>query len=179
MKNGDLFQHYAVTATAWTNGSPDANLRFIGVESEGVVGEPLTEPQVANLRRIAEDCKAYFGWPTLSRGEQLLEHREMVRYGSDPTACPSGRIPWDRLLADFEEELTMAQYDKIMAHLALIEEALMGNRVVTLPDGTTQEWRNAVQMITENQAKLNEIDAKLSALPGGDDTGAHTHGHNL
>ena len=109
----------------------------------------------------------------------LFEHNEMVRYGSDPTECPSGRIPWDRLLADFEEELTMAQYDAIMAHLALIEEALMGNRVVTLPDGTTQEWRNAVQMITENQAKLNEIDAKLSALPGGDDTGAHTHGHNL
>ena len=67
MKNGDLFQHYAVSATAWTNGSPDANLRFIGVESEGVVGEPLTEPQVANLRRIAEDCKAYFGWPGLKR----------------------------------------------------------------------------------------------------------------
>ena len=67
MKNGDFFQHYAVTATAWTNGSIDSNLLFIGIESEGLAGEPLTEPQVQNLSRAAQDCKAFFGWPELKR----------------------------------------------------------------------------------------------------------------
>jgi hypothetical protein len=34
----------------------------------------------------------------------LWEHREMVRFGAAATACPSGRIPWDELIALLKEE---------------------------------------------------------------------------
>ena len=35
----------------------------------------------------------------------LFEHCQMAEYGADPTACPSGRIPW-------EEIINMATQDK-------------------------------------------------------------------
>jgi len=42
----------------------------------------------------------------------LFEHREMVRYGSAPTACPSGRIPWDRIIGGINMALvSKAEFD--------------------------------------------------------------------
>ena len=103
-KDGRFHQYYSLLDVCWTNGSLDANVRFDAVENEGVAGEPLTDAQVANLVRLTADQRDFFGWPEVARGRQLHEHREMTAYGADPTACPSGRIPWARIIAGLQQE---------------------------------------------------------------------------
>ena len=36
--------------------------------------------------------------------KNIYEHREMVAYGSAPTACPSNRYPWAQIIAELEGE---------------------------------------------------------------------------
>jgi hypothetical protein len=110
---GDCLQHYPLSASCWASGSREANTRGVAFEIEGGApgneSEPLTAAQRAALRRILEDIAAWKGetnayWrrPVSGRDKDatLYEHRECVRFGSGPTACPSDRIPWDELLAD-------------------------------------------------------------------------------
>ena len=99
-KDGKVYQFIDSTNIAWTNGSFESNRRFWGIENEGIKGEALTEPQYAALKDLV---KWLFVGPYI-RGQTLWEHREMTAYGSLPTACPSGRIPWARLIAALEEE---------------------------------------------------------------------------
>ncbi len=98
--DGRFVQFYAVTASPWANGSHEANRSFIGIEHEGGApgneSEPLTPEQVAADVRILQDLAAYKGvgvdfW---QRPTTLIEHREIYA-----TACPSGRIPWDAIIA--------------------------------------------------------------------------------
>lgn len=108
--DGGVRQHYPFRASCWTNGSRYPNTHFINFENEGgfrPVDEPLTEPQVAANLRIIRELAAWRAWPSFRRpadahdtSANLYEHRECVRWGSAPTACPSGRIPWARLLAE-------------------------------------------------------------------------------
>lgn len=106
MKNGDFIQHYPATRIVWTNGSKQANILYRGIESEGMAGEPLTDAQVANLTRCAQDMAEFFNWPAIERKAQLWEHNEMKPLGSLPTACPSGRIPWDKVLGGLDMPLS-------------------------------------------------------------------------
>ncbi len=117
MKNGDFLQHYPVDVIVWTNGSYDANRLFRGVESEGVAGEWLTAAQVANLVRFARELGERNRWPAYQRGEQLWEHREMTRFGAAPTACPSGRIPWEQITAALAEEGDMPSMEQLREEL--------------------------------------------------------------
>jgi hypothetical protein len=109
--DGACIQHYAITASCWTSGSRAANTRGVAFETEGGVSgresEPLTEGQTSALARILADIAAWKGvsnayWhrPTglQDLDATLYEHRECVRCGAAPTACPSGRIPWPDLL---------------------------------------------------------------------------------
>lgn len=97
-KGGQVYQHYPLTAATWHCGSPHWNQRLVGIEHEGgPVGnesEPLTtaqrEASVRLVRWIAREC----GWSRLERRVNLWEHNE-VSPADRPTACPSGRIPWD------------------------------------------------------------------------------------
>ena len=59
----------------------------------------LTPQQVEALARVIAWCADVYGWKTIERQVTLWEHREMTRFGSPATACPSGRIPWDTVLA--------------------------------------------------------------------------------
>lgn len=104
--DGRFVQFYPVTASPWGNGSHEANKRFPSFEHEGgKIGnesEPLTEPQIAVDVRILQDLNAdaaYWERPIspVDRIATLYEHREMIRFGADPTACPSGRIPWTEI----------------------------------------------------------------------------------
>ncbi len=103
-QRGRLIQHYPVGYHTWTNsweGGPSwPNVRYFSCESEGVAGEALTTSQIQNLVDLARWGKARFGWVGRPRRNWLWEHNE---YGA-PTACPSGRIPWDRIIASLEEE---------------------------------------------------------------------------
>ncbi len=109
--DGACIQHYPLTASCWTSGSREANTRSVAFEIEGGApgreAEPLTEAQEQALALILADVAAWKGvtnayWrrPRDERdvNATLYEHRECVRFGSGPTACPSDRIPWGELL---------------------------------------------------------------------------------
>lgn len=97
LKNGEVAQHYPLEYITWHAGAT-ANFFHVGVEHEGVAGEPLTEAQyqgtLAISRALRELCPNIVRVPP-SRQTNLREHNEFMA-----TACPSGRIPWDRLIAD-------------------------------------------------------------------------------
>ena len=100
-KYGESFyQHYPIYKATWANGGPGANRRFFSIEHEGYAGEPLTEHQIeCDVAIITwamdNDVRP---WPCFAREDTLFEHSEMVRFGSSPTACPSGRIPWQEVI---------------------------------------------------------------------------------
>ena len=110
--HGEVIQHYPFTVSCWASGSRYPNTNGIAFENEGgVIGnesEPLTEAQVAANVRIIQELSAWKGWtPKRPTGPgatnaSLFEHRECVRWGSRPTACPSGRIPWAEILRRLE-----------------------------------------------------------------------------
>ena len=101
-KRGQLIQHYAIGKHAWANGSKDANEPFFACESEGggpgIESEPLTESQIDNLVELTVWAYTTQEWTTLTRRITLWEHRELQRFGSRATACPSNRIPWSIII---------------------------------------------------------------------------------
>ena len=105
-KEGQLVQHYPVGWHAWANGSRPANEQFVACENEGgPIGnesEPLTESQIDNLVELTVWLHATQEWTTLTRQVTLWEHNELQRFGSTATACPSGRIPWETIIARSE-----------------------------------------------------------------------------
>ena len=105
-KVGPLLQHSAISRITWHGGSLGANRRYVGIEHEGVAGEPLTASQIENdvalLGWLAENDVQ--PWPGLIRLDTLWEHRELTRYGSQATACPSGRIPWQEVIDVIDTE---------------------------------------------------------------------------
>jgi len=115
-KVGPPDQHYPLESVPWTNGSPMANLKFIGEEHEGIAGEELNGNQVQWTAQVTssirELCPAVKANPP-TRRVNLWEHRELTIYGADPTACPSGRIPWQAIIAALEEDdMPLSNEDK-------------------------------------------------------------------
>ena len=101
-QTGEVYQHVDTDNIAWTNGGFDANRLFWGIECEGVEGEPLTEPQFAALLGVVRWLWDVHDVGAFVRQETAFEHNEMVQFGSAPTACPSGRIPWERVIHELE-----------------------------------------------------------------------------
>jgi hypothetical protein len=101
-KVGPLLQHYEAEAVTWHGGGIQANTQFIGIEHEGMAGQPLTENQIVNVVGLLRWLAEVEAWPGFVRFLTLWEHRDMTRFGSAPTACPSGRIPWERIIGDLE-----------------------------------------------------------------------------
>ena len=105
-QDGGVYQHVDTANIAWTNGSQLANTKFWGIECEGGgsnPGEPLTEPQYQALVGVVRWLWETHGLSRYERQETLWEHNEMTRFGASSTSCPSGRIPWQRLIADLED----------------------------------------------------------------------------
>lgn len=101
--DGRLVQFYPITASPWANGGHVPNRLLLGFEHEGGANpynEPLTEAQIATDVRILQDLAKDWRRPTspTDKDASLYEHNEMTRWGAAPTACPSGRIPWDEIL---------------------------------------------------------------------------------
>lgn len=118
LNNGRCYQHYSIYAQVWGSGSAYPNNNGVMWENEGVAGEPLTAAQDANNIRIIREVSALKGWkprrPINSADTRatLYEHNECVRFGSEPTACPSGRIPWPKYLAALEVDMPLSDQDK-------------------------------------------------------------------
>jgi len=115
---GKAIQHYPIFASCWASGSGYPNCNGVAFEHESVysrIGGTLqpdeskgfTAEQVATDIRIIRDLAAFRNWPEIRRprndrdtGAQLYEHNECKSlWGSDPTACPSSRVPWNEILA--------------------------------------------------------------------------------
>lgn len=94
---GLWFQHYALSDVLWHGGCTFAGM-LAAIECEGRVGEPLTRAQVRELAEFTAWQAENEDWPSIERHVTLFEHREMAAYGAAPTACPSGRIPWEEVI---------------------------------------------------------------------------------
>lgn len=125
------YQHFELEDITWHCGLPGderhdtsliGNITLIGEEHEGRAGEPLTAWQVENSIALSRDIRALcpaIGVPKLR--ENLWEHGWL-----SGTACPSGRIPWDAIIAALQEDdMTPAQE----AELALLRKQM--NTLIT------------------------------------------------
>jgi hypothetical protein len=125
LKNGRFIQHYPVFACTWTSGAGYPNNNFFAFENEGVAGEALTPQQTTNIIRCGKDLMARYHWiPTrpinsADKSASLYEHNECVRWGADPTACPSGRIPWG-LIVPALKEVDMPLSDEDIRKIAAV-----------------------------------------------------------
>lgn len=124
LRDGRFIQHYPIFAQTWTSGAGYPNNNFFAFENEGIAGQPLTQAQIDNIIRAGHELMAYYGWEPrrpISAGDtgaSLYEHRECVRFGAEPTACPSGRIPWDVIVPALKEDaLSQAEVDDIKRHV--------------------------------------------------------------
>ena len=113
--DGTIWQHYPIDAHCWHAGDTDddddvrANIELVGIEHEGLVGQPLTAEQTQATVEITQFCAEYFErsaayarFPVQpSDGWTLVEHTEV---SNAFTACPSDRIPWDDILELLEED---------------------------------------------------------------------------
>ena len=118
--DGTIYQHYELSANCWHAGDSDidggirANIDLVGVEHEGGgpgnESEALTDAQIEATVALTRWMMDQYGlrdavrYPAQSEGNywRLAEHNEV---SNNPTACPSGRIPWaeiQRLLAPVE-----------------------------------------------------------------------------
>lgn len=144
LMDGRVFQHYPFTARCWH--ATAANQEYIGVENEGdAPREPsLNQLQVANARRFIAELSNWKGWqprrPAFNGdiNYTLWEHNEVVKIGGTPSLCPSGRIPWDLILA--EEDMTPPEHyegelNEHRAILAAVDNILNGVWRVDIIDG--------------------------------------------
>ena len=122
-KIGQVYQHVDTDQIAWTNGSYDANKLWWGIECEGRAGEPLTELQHQALVRLVRWLWITHQVGAPVREETLWEHREMTRFGSPSTSCPSGRIPWAALINELEDDMATPEEMQAACEAALDAKA--------------------------------------------------------
>ena len=145
---------------AWHSGNYLSNLHFHGFEFEGGApgnySEPLTESQIAWgikatrwLREAHNSPKIYV------RRETLWEHNEVAA-----TSCPSGRIPWARLITELEDDMGLTTEDK---EFILDQTRYLETRQNQHADVRKDEHAALV-------AKMDALQAKVDALEAGDGT---------
>jgi N-acetyl-anhydromuramyl-L-alanine amidase AmpD len=121
LQDGRVFAHYADEVQCWQAGSA-YNDDTIGIEHEGgfdPYDEPLTDAQRAASIALVRWLSAAHGFP-LERGAGLWEHHEV---SGAPTACPSGRIPWQYYT---EEHMPTPEYDELKRADQDIETVIAG-----------------------------------------------------
>lgn len=101
---------------AWHAGNYLANLHFHGFEFEGGppgnLSEPLTANQLAWGVKVTHWLRDVHQTPLVYlRRDTLWEHNEVRN-----TACPSGRIPWAKVIAalKMEDDMDQAEVEKIV-----------------------------------------------------------------
>lgn len=136
MQDGRVFQHYPLEASPWHAGTHPQNARLIGVEHEGVKGQPLTPAQVIASVGLVNWIGVQCGW-TPSRDavrKTLWEHREVP--GSS-TTCPNGRIDWTRYMPtndpnredNFDTGLTRINAEAAIESVAKIHKQAEGDAI--------------------------------------------------
>ena len=155
-KLGVVYQHVDTANIAWANGSFAANQRYWSIEHEGWAGEPLTELQLQATTALMRWLLESHGLAPI-RGETLWEHNQMVIYGAAPTACPSGRIPWEYIVQ--EDDMTPEESQRLVnieTRLEAFITWMLGD-----PDLTTPEWENATHMTWD---RIKAVETKVDML---------------
>ena len=97
--DGSVWQHHDLTSRVWHAGSAWGNQNLIGIEHEGLIGEPLTPAQVKASVTLTRWIARQGGW-RMERGKTLFEHNEV-----SSTSCPNDRIPWEAYVEEDGVEL--------------------------------------------------------------------------
>lgn len=161
--DGRLLQHYPITAQCWHGGSGFPNSTMVSMEHEGMAPSPLTDAQIATTVRVIRELIGYRGWKaarprdSADRLATLYEHRECIRFGSDPTACPSDRIHWPEILDNLQEENDMMQPWNAIA-------AWFENREIPPPDVCVMQARTDLNL--PESAKMVRLDVYREAGGG-------------
>lgn len=129
-------QHYPLLANCWHGGDVDddggvsANIDLVGKEHLGVAGTPLTPSQVELSTKldiwIMEQLgrsvwQRFDGWdPDDGKTFLATEHNEV---SDAPTACPSGRIPWDEKRRRIEEYFAHPILEDDMTRYKYLQDA--------------------------------------------------------
>jgi len=137
-----LYQHYPISDVCWHAGF-EANKKYVGVESTGRKGERLTDRQYDQLLGLHFWLREQGVLTVCELRADLWEHGWLW-----PTDCPSGRIPWDRLIADLKEE-PMVDWPK--EKLRLIDDPQNENRAFW-------EW---VDRFPETQAEKDGLEEQI------------------
>lgn len=98
MMDGLVQQHYPIEAMCWHARTP-ANYRYVGIECEGQAA--LAPRQLTALIDLLGWLSTADDWPLIARNVTLFEHNQFVA-----TLCPSGRIPWETILARLNVSVT-------------------------------------------------------------------------
>ena len=143
-KTGHVAQHYPLESVCWHAGNMQANIQYVGIEHEGVVGEPLTVAQVLATVHLSLDIRRFAGITAPpARHINLWEHNWI-----SATACPSNRIPWALIINKIKTEEHKPKEDEDMplntADLAairkLIKEETDSKRVTVKLKGKPFVW---------------------------------------
>jgi len=124
--DGTVLQHYPITVVTWHGQA--ANAFTVGIEHEGTANlQPsLTQAQVESSSQLVHAIAAFGGFalrrPFDLRDSfaTLWEHNELTRFGSEPTACPSHRIPWNRIMEELVNEPWPSQKQAIAALFRIV-----------------------------------------------------------
>lgn len=154
LRDGRFIQHYSIYAQTWTSGSGYPNNNGLAWENEGVQGEPFTPAQTENCIRVIREVSALTGmtaWRrpvnSLDKDAQLYEHNECTRWGSLPTACPSHRVPWPRIIAGLEGDMAIT--------LAACGDSPTGFRLYAL-GSDTPKWITDPKAAADLQAAFGQ-----------------------
>jgi N-acetyl-anhydromuramyl-L-alanine amidase AmpD len=154
-RDGVIEQHYETEDVCWHCGAP-GNLYYIGIEHEGSSIQPLTPTQyqaTLNLQRWLFAQHPEWGQPELRKN--LWEHGWLMA-----TDCPSGRIPWERLLADLKEDgdMTEQQVKDIFASMMWprFGPAYHTTRATAAAlDGKGQEFKEQIELAIKSAQDWN------------------------
>lgn len=100
-QNSPSEQHYPLESVTWHAGTFDGNVLYVGIEHEGVKGQPLTDWQVDQTVKIQKAILDLCPKVQPVRKVGLWEHKEVGL-----TSCPNDRIPWERIVPALTEEET-------------------------------------------------------------------------
>ncbi len=124
-KTGRPVQMVDSADPAWHAGNYLANLHFHGFEFEGGppgnLSEPLTANQLAWGVKVTHWLRDVHQTPLVYvRRDTLWEHNEVRN-----TACPSGRIPWTKVIAalKMEEDMPLNATDKTWLKATIASES--------------------------------------------------------
>jgi N-acetyl-anhydromuramyl-L-alanine amidase AmpD len=175
-KVGNVYQHVDTNNIAWTNGGFDANRLFWGIECEGVEGEPLTEPQFDALLGVVRWLWDTHQVGAFVRQETLWEHREMTQFGSAPTSCPSGRIPWERLISSLEDNMLTPEDEAKIKALAKGEAQFEVGQHRDHEKGFNEAQTDLIRQMIAGKVKEHADDDSKHGGGMGDHRHLHQHG---